>query len=550
MKRTFFILFLLLFNAVVFAEDVSVNVSRREVGANESFTVEFSSGQKMNEQPDFAPLENDFDILSNSQGYHTSIINGVISQKASWQLELVPKHEGKLVIPPIQFGKSSSQPVVIEVTPAKSGGQKDSLYLEAEVSPKEGAYEQSQLIYTLRLCSTLNISQGAISEVTVNDPDAMIEKLGKDIQYEKTQKNGSRVTVLERKYAVFPQRAGELIFSPVIFEGRIMIGTNFFNAQTQFKRVSSNEVKVEVKPIPSPFQKHNWLAAENVTLVEAWSADPSKITLGEPITWTLTLTADGCLGSQIPAIPILLPKELKQYEDKPEISNKPKENGNIGVRETKIALIATKPGTLELPEITVKWWDVKADKIKEAKLPARTITVEAGQVALNTVLDEQTAAVSHEDAQSLQESSVQSQLLPVWAWCLIGLNAIWIIGLAFFAFKKLNLKSSRKHDSAGQIRSQLKKACQIHDAKLAEASLLSWAGLISIEGKPQTLMGLKPHVSKELQEAIDELNQALYGRKSGWEGESLWQAFAAFKLPKKAHSNKKAEEPILKKLYQ
>ena len=75
--------------------------------------------------------------------------------------------------------------------------------------------------------------------------------------------------------------------------------------------MKSGEEKVVVKPVPSPFQKNNWFAANDVIIKGEWSADPSRMELGEPVTWTLTLMADGCLGSQIPEVPLRLPAELR-----------------------------------------------------------------------------------------------------------------------------------------------------------------------------------------------------------------------------------------------
>jgi hypothetical protein len=52
--------------------------------------------------------------------------------------------------------------------------------------------------------------------------------------------------------------------------------------------------------------------------------------VGEPITLTLTLTAEGCMGNQIPLISLNLPEEIKQYQDKPQIENNVKGERNVG----------------------------------------------------------------------------------------------------------------------------------------------------------------------------------------------------------------------------
>jgi hypothetical protein len=527
---------------LVLDAEVSVNVSRKSIGIHESFSVEFSSDQTISGQPDFTPLQKDFKILTNSQSHSKSIINGAVKQKVSWNLELVTKNEGELVIPSIAFGKSMTRPVKVVISAAPMNEKDETLFLEMDVSPKTSVYEQTQLIVTLRLFRSINLAQGELSNVQVNDTDALVERLGNDVEYEHHHKNGKRYIVLERKYAVMPQHAGELIISPVIFEGRALVnGHSFYNVQTQFKRVASNQLIVDVKPIPAPFEKHNWLASNDVKLVEAWSTDPSLISLGEPITWTLTLSAEGCMGSHLPPINLNLPVELKQYVDKPHIENQPKNGGIVGSRVTKIALIANKAGTLTIPEIVLPWWDLKEERLKEARLPSRTIQVEQASVAMNDhQLELQKPSVLD------KESILESSDLPIWAWGLIGMNAIWIIGLVYFILTKVNFKYLSS-GSGPKVKSQLKNACKSHDAKQAETLLLAWAAQIFPEQKIHSIIDLKAYVSEEFKLAIDDHNRCLYGNQLKWNGDLLWKSFSAFKIKKAGKV--KGKGSLLKPLY-
>ncbi len=538
-KSVLIFLFLILNISYALANNVSVNSNRKTVGMNESFTVEFSTDENVSGQPDFSPLQKDFNILSTSKGSSTTIINREVIQKTTWNLELIPKSEGLLVIPSISFGKLTTRPTMIEVTNAPKDLRDSSLYLETEITPKNTKYEQSQLIYTVRLYRAVNVAQGTLSDIKVNDPDAIIEKLGKDIEFEYHHNNGNRYVVLERKYAVYPQHSGELIFSPIVFEGRVMVGGHsYFNVQTEYRRVSSDEEKVEIKPIPAPFNRNNWLAAYDVQLAEDWSADPAQMKMGEPVTWTLTLTADGALGSQLPAIPLNIPNEIKQYQDKPQIENKIKGDGNVGVRQMKVALIGSKGGVFKLPEVSVKWWDLNHDEVREIKLPARTLEVAGEEVAMNTPIKTEPQEVV----------VTQSQALPLWAWALIGMNGIWIIGLGIYFFRKMNFKFVKPDFSVG-VRYHLKQACKNNDAKQAEAYLLSWARTAFPAVKFHSIMEIRQYVSVEMQKAIEDLYQALYGHKSHWEGDWLWQAFASFKVAKPSNSSHEPGDKHLKKLY-
>lgn len=534
------------------AKEVNVILSQRNVRLNDSFNVIFVAAGQVQE-PDFSGLHEDFNVVSTQRSMRTSIINGSQSHEICWNLVLMPKHEGKLTIPSIKFGAYSSEPIMIEVGKDLSTPQEnEDFVLETELTPSESVYAQSLLIYTIRLYRAAQLAKAALSEPKTNDPDTLIEPLGKDREYALDRK-GKQYVVFERKYAISPQHAGELTFSPVSFEGTVVTGgRSFFDVQTKIKRLSSDEKKIDVMPIPPSFQKSEWLPANDVTIAEQWSGDVNKINLGESVTWTLTLTANGCLGKLIPDITLNLPTDLKHYEDKPEVNNHPTADGVIGVKQIKVALIPTKPGEIQLPELVINWWDLKANEKRQTRLPARTMQVlpdsgaSNGEIAMNTPVKDLTASDVHEVVESVGKN--ESGGLALWIWGLIGLNVTVLFGLSTVVYVKLCRKGAKK--SLNQIKQSLKKACRTDDAKGAEALLLAWAEHLYPEAKPRNILEIKQHLSDDFKKAIDELYQYLYGQKRAWSGESLWNAFSGYRYTKKGTKNRRKEgEPLLRNLY-
>lgn len=527
------------------AEEVVVELSQKEVGINESFSVVFTSQDQLRSNPDFSPLNEDFAVISKSQSHQTFITNGKVDQEIRWNLVLIPKREGVLTIPALSFGDSRSSPMTIEVKEATSPQQEESLFLETSVEPEEGAYEQSEIIYTVRLFRSVNVSQASLSDVEVSDPDALIEKLGEDIVYEHQHSNGKQYLVLERKYAVFPQKAGELVFSPTVFEGRVVtVGNSFFNRQFPYKRVFSPEEKIVVKPVPPPFQKHNWFAAKDVLFTSEWSSDPNAAVVGEPITLTLTIAAEGSLGSMIPDFEFSWPKGLKHYLDKPQISNHIQDEEIVGVKQIKVALIPSEVGTVPIPEMQLKWWDLHSDQMEIAKLPEVSLVVHHGEAARNESLIEEPT-----NSPSVEEIKLNdNHPLPFWAWFLIGLNGIWVVGLIVLLAKRTQIKIPQR-ESSSSVRGRLKRACQSDDAKQTEALLLAWAAETFPEAKALTLMDISKNLSDDLRRAVIDLYQALYGRHEAWSGEALWNAFSHFNPQKKESSKEAKKEKILRELY-
>lgn len=525
-------LFLFCYTSVAFTEPLKVSLSQKIVGMNESFTLELISHEATGGKPDFSPLEADFEILSNMQGQSTSVINGKMDHEFRWTLSLIPKRMGQLTIPAIQIGQQKSEPTTIEVVASPVSDQGEPIFLETEVEPKE-AYEQTEIIYTMRLFRSVNLAQAALSEPKVNDPDAIIERVGSDREYEHYHTNGKRYLVVERKYAIFPQKSGELLFSPIVFEGQLLTGkSSFFDRQTQFKRVISGEEKVTVKPIPQGFNKRNWFAAKGVTLLGEWSQDPAEVTLGETVTWNLTIMAEGTIGNLIPDLTLQLPPEIKQYPDKPQVSNQEKPEGLVGKKQIKVVLIPSKGGEITIPEINLKWWDLKTDEMKIANLPATILQVKDPTVAMNPT---PTPAMV-----SIPETEQANQTID-WRLFLLPLGVFLLGSFGFVLHKR-----SQKNPMKMSIR-LLKQACLKHDAKGAETALSSWGKIVFPHEKCMNLIKIKPHVSPPLQASIDALNDALYGKQGEWNGNSLWKAFKAFKPPKKLSRNQK--DDLLKELY-
>lgn len=525
-----------------FAEGISTKLSSRAVALNESFSITFSSPQNVQE-PDFSPLLADFDILSSNRGQNISIINGQVAQEVSWNLALMPKHEGDLIIPSIHFGPFSSEPTTIEVISSRAPKSDEALFVEIETHPSSSIYAQTQLIITVRLYTTHKITQATLSNLKTNDPDAIIERLGSDTQYEQYHANGKFYIVFERKYAVFPQHAGKLVIDPVAFEGKVILGgRSFFDVQSQFKRAASEQLTIDVKPIPAPFTKNNWFAANAVQFVEEWSADPNTMTVGEPLTWTLTLKAEGCLGNQIPTPSFHFPSEIKYYLDKTETSNQPGPEGFSGFKQIKVALIATKPGEVVLPEISLDWWDLKANEVRHLQLPARTIRVIGGQVAMNEDLPTTDPIIP---VQTKRTSTEAVQTLPLWGWGVLGLSIFALISL----LSVLHRRSSNKPDSLKRLKLEVKKACKSNDPKQAEAALLAWAGYLYPAMKPLNMTRIKQELPEDLQKAMDALYEALYSRRGSWNGKALWEAFSAFKPKKGAERYSRVKQENLRELY-
>lgn len=532
---------------------LQARVDRNPVAVNESFNLTLLSSDSSSGEPDLSALKRDFDILGQSKSSSFQIINGQISHTTQWQISLTPKHAGQLKIPAIPVGGQSSAPINLTVTTANQAGtpqQSKNLFLEVSAAPQT-VHVQQQIIFTVRLYSALSLGEGSsLSDPTFPNMDAVVERLGADHPFE-VMRNGQPYSVIERRYAVFPQKSGQFSSAPVVFDGSVVEANqhgggfmfNPFNQHTRQLRLDSKSVTFAVKPVPPGYDIRQWLPASNLQLTEQWSENPPKFTVGEPITRTLTVTANGLTATQLPAMDSGTIDGLKLYPDQPTLKNGQDGNGIIGTREQKIAYIPTRAGNITLPAIEIKWWNVNTNQAEVARLPARSLTVLPGSPNQVSAPPPSSPPLTTEAPASpnLATNGPQSSGVLVsasqrwWPWLALLLGTGWLITLIAWwwrAHKKTPQAGidAASEETLGQLEKQFRKACMENNAPQAKTQLLAWAKQRWHEKPPATLTALARLCEPALADAVTQLDRSLYAKtQTPWQGEILWQRFSRYK---------------------
>jgi hypothetical protein len=556
MKFTFSrqVLFLLVWQTAAIAAPIKVDVDRQKVSLNESFQIVFSTSEDPDGNPDFKPLEKDFNIINKNQSSTSSWVNGAASSTIQWTFDVMAKHAGSVTIPALHFGSETSPAKTIEVTEGKTA-QPDvaindaELFLEVETpTPAKERYVQSQVLYTLRFFRRVNIAEASLKDPEI--ADAVVTKLGEDKNY-RTQLKGVEYAVTERNYAIFPQKSGQITIPALTLTAAVLESGDqsgfggFFGAQaTRRERVSSKPVVLNVLPAPATFKEH-WLAAQKMELKQQWSGDVLAMKVGEPLTRTLTLTAQGTPIGQLPALHQATGNEdLKSYPDQPRLEEQKSPQGVVAVREEKIAFIPAKAGTYTLPALQIPWFNVKTGQIETATQPSVTVIVTGSAQTANAnaatpvdktvenAVDKQ--AVINNTPLANNNSAAANNYL--WQ----GLAAFFAIGwLATIIFmvktrkKVSNLDVSKTVDnSITSINADLKKACLNNDANAAKQLLIAWG---AEKYSANTLGAIAQFCDARLSNEILILNQSLYGKSAqNWDGKKLFQAFSEHKAMEKA----------------
>jgi hypothetical protein len=552
-------------------------VDRNPVVEDESFTLTLESSGDVDGEPDLSPLRRDFDIQGQGKSSNFTMINGSVSHKTQWQITLMAKHSGQLQIPSISIGSDRSQPLTVTVTPASQAqaapGGSD-LFLDVSVKPHT-VYVQQQIIYTVRLYRAVSLANSSsLSEPTLPSGDAVVEKLGKDKNFE-TLRNGMRYKVTERSYAIYPQKSGDVDIAPVVFDGDIVQGggggglfaLDPFNQSVRHKRLRSKTEHITVKAMPTAFHGRQWLPARSLQLDDNWSPDPPKFAVGQAVTRTVAIMADGLTASQLPALDSAAIDGLKQYPDQPALKDTQDSSGVTGLRTEKIAYIPTRTGKVTLPAIKLAWWNTATDKMEVAGLPARTFTVAPAPADGNapppaSVLKTPAPAVPQQQGHQVVTSPSPAPQVPPstvserpwWPWIALTLGLGWLATVVVWWWRRRRgpVRSTsatpEPQDSLRQLEKVLQSSCLADDAAGAKSAVLAWAQRCWPRQPPISLTAVARRCSEPLAAALIELDRALYAQTAaGWQGQELWQQFAAYKAAKSERIENR--DPGLEPLY-
>ncbi|MDA0824323.1 MAG: BatD family protein [Proteobacteria bacterium] len=529
-----------------FATEVKLNIEPPSVIANESFRLIFTTDGSVDAEPTFGELDGVIDILGRNRQTSIQWINGKNTQSTTWVLDVIALNTGTVTIPSVAFGSDRSPARSIEVAANGTGpatGTDTSLILETEVDV-DNPYVQQQIILTARLLRRIELNDAQMTKPST-ESDAIIKRLGTDATYN-TMRDGKRYEVFERRYSVFPQTSGTVRIAPLTLTTQIVEsrGAIFspFRQQIKTRRIESNDLVIEVKPIPSSYTAATWLPARSVRLRDEWTPDVKDVNAGEPLTRTVFLWADGLNAGQLPELSIDLPAGLKSYPDQPQTSEQETATGFSAIRQQNFAMIPNASGDLVFPSVSVTWWNVESDKMEVTQLPERRFVVagllnddpaaSSTPVAVPNVatpLADPENAVADTIATEYQQSFSNRYLIPA----IVSLLGWVITALAWW----LSVRRSRKARDTGRsvdevpasnarARRDVLGACKAHDPVGAKRALIAWSRIEFGEDSINSLGEVAKRVSDPLNTEVRLLDRHLYSAEGGkWDPMTLVEAF-------------------------
>uniref|UniRef100_UPI0028B20603 BatD family protein n=1 Tax=Pseudomonas sp. TaxID=306 RepID=UPI0028B20603 len=285
----------------------SVDRTRVEAGESLELTLESQDVTQFG-KPDLSALEGDFEVRGTRQLNSLHTLDGETRASTRWIITLLPRRSGSLRIPELQLGQSRSQAIDLQVMQAdpSRADSASQVFIEATLDTQE-VYVQAQAVLTLRIYHSVSLYDDSnLSPLQLDN--AKVEPLGESRTYEK-EINGVRHGVIETRYALYPQQSGSLDVPSLTFTATAAdtaqqpAGSSRVGRQVQ---VRSLPLRLTVRPIPPAWPANApWLPARSLSLEEHWSPDPASQPpqIGDSLTRTVTLRAEGLSSTQLPQLP-------------------------------------------------------------------------------------------------------------------------------------------------------------------------------------------------------------------------------------------------------
>jgi hypothetical protein len=417
------------------AAQVSASLDRNQVALGETVTLNLRvDGDASLGLPDLTGLQSSFDIVGSSSSTNVSIINGRRQVQLTYGIALRPKRQGSLLIPPIQLAAGVTPALKLEVTPPSqqpepAAAANRAQFLESSVQPDHG-YVGQQLLYVTRLYFANNLSSGSLDDPQA--PGLEVRRLGDDINYS-AERNGRQYHVIERRYAMIPQRAGELQIPAVGFQGQAIDPNDpdsFFGAGTPI-RLSAPAHTLNVKAAPTLPGQAAWLPARQLSLqLDGLPAD-GQARVDQPLNLSMSVQATGLPSETLPALSLPTLDGATVYPDKP--SNITRNDGQwlIGRRVQGFAVVPGRPGRLHIPAITLSWWNVQTDQAETATIPAHDLTVlpALGASAAPTAASSVAPMAVSPAPTATADSAASAPAATPWRWIALASIALWLLSL-------------------------------------------------------------------------------------------------------------------------
>ena len=381
------------------ADQVTIQVSldRDTIGMDEQALLQVTvSGSVQNLPAPRLPTLPMFEVYSRGRSSNISITNGVVSASVNYRYLIIPQKPGTFVIDNISvvynnrrykgnrveltvLDRGSATPKQLEEKARDTSGGLRDYFLEAVVDKKQ-PYVHEQVTLTLKFYTAVRY-YGSPELVEPTTTGFWTEVLGNKAPY--YQKiNGRNYKVIERKYALFPTRTGELTIGRAVITATVATRRrrdpfnsffdDFFGAGREVT-IRSEPVTVTVRPLPAEGRPDNFTGTVGRFSISA-AVNKTTVEVNQPVSLTVKIEGVGNIKSV--AEPIIPPlDDFRVYRESSHEQITKIDDRLGGTKTFEEVFIPRRPGKLTIPALEFNFFDPSTRRYRVLRTQPITLTV-------------------------------------------------------------------------------------------------------------------------------------------------------------------------------
>ncbi|HEY7293072.1 MAG TPA: hypothetical protein VH583_24770 [Vicinamibacterales bacterium] len=326
---------------------------------------------------------------------------------------------------------------------------------------------------------------------------------------------------ISRTYSVYPLATGRITVPPI----SVIVSYSVEGRPSPATALKSSPLTFSAALPPGAAPSDHFVAASSFELSDRFDRPMKGLKVGDAVTRTITMTADGAWSAMLPPLTIESIDGVSVHAEQPTTDDKVNERGGPrrATRVERVSYVFERAGTVDLPPITVRWWDQSQHRLRTATSPSATVTI-AGAAASSSAIaftDEEAVARERAAAARAERRRREQILIAGTVAAVAAVFVVWFVRrFGRKAAERLTTAWRRVQRSEPMYFRKVTRASRTGDARATYAATLAWLDrawasdgeLMTLE-RAATLSG-----DPELRRQSDALLDTLYARPAATHG--------------------------------
>jgi len=357
------------------------------------------------------PRIDGLDISQPARSEQTSVMNFKVSRRVELSFAVQPTRRGEVIIPALNImtdqGRvrvAKTRFEVVEATVGQTNLNIDDIVTGMLRLPSEPVYDGQVIDISYLLIGSTRFNVNISSSPEWSPGDLLVEPFGEPERVTITIRGEERPGLRYRTRALV-RKTGPLSLSAVQQRINVQTGENnnsgFFMSRPRVEEflITSNQPTINVKPLPAPRPEGFSGAVGNFTFES--TVVPTEAQVGDPVTWTVTLTGQGNWPQGI-ALPVreadvdfkvITPQSRKQMEEGQLFS---------GSLTEDVVLVPTRPGDYPLGAADFTFFNPETARFETVSSDSVTVAIESPPVSTSLRSADTLGRSNPEDTSAVQ----------------------------------------------------------------------------------------------------------------------------------------------------